>query len=63
MTKKSDKRGERRRVNLNLDSKLVEFVFAYTKQNDTTITQLITEYFKALRRQEEECLSRDAEQI
>ena len=55
--------GERRRINIKLDEALATFAFEYAERNRTTVTQLITNYFISLQRQEEEKLAYDAEQI
>ena len=54
---------KRRRVNLKMDSELVEFAFCYADYTETTVTRLITNYFIDLRRREERRLGIDAEQI
>lgn len=69
MTKQNSKKprnrvpGERRRLNLKLEEELASFAFDYAERNETTVTQLITDFFVDLRRQEEERMASDAEQI
>ncbi len=55
--------GEKRRVNLRMEEDLAEWAFAYAEQNSTSVTQLITDFFMGLQRQEVERMARDAEQI
>lgn len=43
---------ERARINLKINSDLKEWVMAYARKHDTTVTDLICEYFSALRASE-----------
>lgn len=55
--------GEKRRLNLKLDEELAEWAFAYAERHNTSVTQLITDYFMDLQRHEAQLQSRDAEQV
>ena len=55
--------GEKRRLNLRLDSELAEWAFEFALINDTSVTKLITEFLSKLRVEHEEQLNEDAEQI
>jgi hypothetical protein len=53
----------KRRLNIKVDSALVEWAFAYAERNKTTVTQLITDSFVQMQRHEELLMREDAEQI
>ena len=55
--------GEKRRLNLKLDEDLLSWAFSYAVRNRTTVTQLISDFFRDLRRREEARRDVDAEQI
>lgn len=55
--------GEKRRVNLKLDEELAEFAFAYAERHNTSVTQMITDFFMELQRREAHLQTRDAEQV
>ena len=55
--------GEKRRLNLRLDSELAEWAFEFALLHNTSVTKLITGFIEDLRRQHEEQLNEDAEQI
>ena len=61
MSRKSN--GEKRRLNLKLDGEIAEWAFRYAERHNTTITQLITDYFLDLQKKEEARFGEDAEQI
>jgi hypothetical protein len=55
--------GEKRRVNLKLDEDLAEWAFGFAERHNTSVTQMITDFFMDQRRREAERMARDAEQI
>jgi len=55
--------GEKRRVNFKIDEELAEWAFGFAENHKTSVTQLITDFFVTLRKQEEAHLGQDAEQI
>lgn len=55
--------GEKRRLNLKLDGDLAEWVFDFAKRHDTSVTQLIIDFFKDMRVRELSRMAQDAEQI
>jgi hypothetical protein len=54
---------EQRRINMKIDSRLVEWAFAHAKRRGVTLTHLVETYFTYLRRQEEALMKEDAEQV
>lgn len=64
-TKKPRRRivGEKKRMNLVVEKDLADWVFDYADRGNTSVTQLITDYFMELKRREAGMLARDAEQI
>lgn len=55
--------GEKRRVNFKVDGELSDWAFGYAKRHNTTVTQLIIDYFQDLQRKEVAKQAQDAEQI
>jgi hypothetical protein len=55
--------GEKRRVNLKLDEDLAEWAFGFAERHNTSVTQMITDFFMYQRKREAERMARDAEQI
>jgi len=55
--------GEKRRVNLKLDEELAEYAFGYAERHNTSVTQLITDFFMDLQRHEAQMQAKDAEQV
>lgn len=55
------KKGEKARLNCRVDKSLLAWVQWFAKQNDTTVTRLVVDYFKMLRARHEQQL--DAEQL
>ena len=62
-TKKKPRVAEQRRSNMKIDSRLVEWVFAYAKRQGVTLTHLVETHFTRLRASEEALMREDAEQI
>lgn len=55
--------GEKRRLNFKLDGEIADWAFEYAEKHNTTVTQLITDYFLDLQRREIARQAQDAEQI
>jgi len=62
-TKKKPRVAEQRRINMKLDSRLVEWAFSYAKRQGVTLTHLVETHFTHLRASEEAMMKEDAEQI
>lgn len=55
--------GEKRRLNLKLEEGLVSWAFAYAERRGTTVTQMIGDLLRDMRRQDTENSFVDAEQV
>jgi hypothetical protein len=55
--------GEKKRLNFKMDKELVDWASGYAERHNTTMTQLITNHFMALRIREAVARAQDAEQV